>query len=216
VRRRSSILILYFTLSSTLVFAQDDRLNALLDGGHFKQVDRALDLANIDDGEALYLLSKVKQALGKTNDAVRLAEAAVKADPNEPKYHLQLAGALSDQAEKVNAFKRVSLAGHIRSELQTALKLDPRNTDSLLGMMTFYEVAPRIAGGNKQKARQLAKEIARIDASKGYLAEARLARFNNQNEDVEHLYLEALKADPTSFEVVMAFANYYASGVRKK
>ena len=216
MRSRSSILILYLTLSSSLVFSQNERLDALREGEHFKQIAGALDPSKIQGAETLYLLSNLEQAFGKTDEAVRLAEAAVKADPNEPKYHLQLAGALSDRAEKVNVFRKVSLAGRIRSELQTAVKLDPGNTNCLLGMMTFYEVAPRIAGGNKQKARQLANEIARIDSSKGYLAKARLARVHNQSDQVERLYLKALKADPTNFEAVMALANYYASGVGKK
>src|SRR5438270_12139073 len=122
---RSSILILCVTLSSVLGFSQDDELDALLERGHFKQVARALDSANIHDAEALYLLSNVKQGFGKTDEAVRLAEAAVKADPSKAKYHLPLAGALSDLADKVNVFKKISLAGHIRSAHETAVKLDP-------------------------------------------------------------------------------------------
>jgi tetratricopeptide (TPR) repeat protein len=179
-------------------------------------VARALDPAIIHDAEALYLLSNVKQGFGKTDDAVRFAEAAVKADPSKAKYHLQLAGALSDEADKVNVFKKISLAGRIRSELETAVKLDPKNTDCLFGMMMFYEAAPGIAGGSKEKARQTADEIAHIDASKGYLAQARLARGNNQKDQIEGLYLKAVKADPTSFEALMALANYYASDDKKK
>jgi tetratricopeptide (TPR) repeat protein len=216
VLRRSPILILCVTLSCTLGFSQDDKLDALLEAGHFKQVARALDPANIHDAEALYLLSNVNQSFGKTDDAVRLAEAAVKTDPSKAKYHLQLAGALSDEADKVNVFKKISLAGRIRSELETAVKLDPKNTDCLLGMMMFYEAAPGIAGGSKEKARQTADEISHIDASKGYLAQARLARGNNQKDQMEDLYLKAVKADPTSFEALMALANYYASDEKKK
>jgi tetratricopeptide (TPR) repeat protein len=216
VLRRSCILVFYLALSCALGFSQDDKLDALLEAGHFKQVARALDPANSHDAEALYLLSNVKQGFGKTDDAVRLAEAAVKIDPSKAKYHLQLAGALSDQADKVNVFKKISLAGRIRSELETAIKLDPKNTDCLFGMMMFYEAAPSIAGGSKEKARQTADEIAHIDVSKGYLAQARLARGNNQKDQIEGLYLKAVKADPTSFEALMALANYYASDEKKK
>jgi tetratricopeptide (TPR) repeat protein len=216
VLRRSCILVFYFSFSSALGFSRDDKLDALLEAGHFKQVARALDPANSHDAETLYLLSNVKQGFGKTDDAVRLAEAAVKIDPSKAKYHLQLAGTLSDQAENVNVFKKISLAGRIRSELETAVKLDPKNTDCLFGMMMFYEAAPGIAGGNKEKARQMAGEIAHIDPSKGYLAQARLARDNNQKDQIEDLYLKAVKADPTSFEALMALANYYASDEKKK
>ena len=75
--RRSSILIFYFALSSILAFSQDDKLDALLEAGHFKQVARALDPSRSHDAETLYLLSNVKQGFGKTDEAVQLAEAAV-------------------------------------------------------------------------------------------------------------------------------------------
>jgi Flp pilus assembly protein TadD len=216
VLRRSCILFFYLTFSSALGFSQDDKLDALLEAGHFKQLSRALDPANSHDAETLYLLSKVKQGFGQTDDAVRLAEAAARIDPSKAKYHLQLAAALSDQAGNVNVFKKISLAGRIRWELETAVKLDPKNTDCLFGMMMFYEAAPGIAGGSKEKARQMAVEIAHIDPSKGYLAQARLVRDNNQKAQMEDLYLKAVEADPTSFEALMALANYYASDEKKK
>ena len=209
--------LLSFTLAFSLQgFCQADKFDALLEAGHFKQVERALDLSKTHDPETLYLLSNVKQAFGKTDEAVHDAEEAVKADPNRAKYHLQLASTLSDQADKVSFFKKVSLAGRIRSELETAVKLEPKNTDCLMGMMIYYESAPGIAGGSKEKARQTAEEIGRIDASKGYLAQARLALGNNQKNRVEDLYLKAVKADPTSFEALMALANFYVSDAQKK
>ena len=197
-------------------FAQTDKFDALLEAGHFKQVERALDSTKTHDPETLYLLSNVKQAFGKNDEAVHYAEEAVKADPNRAKYHLQLASTLSDQADKVGFFKKVSLAGRIRSELETAVKLEPKNTDCLMGMMIYYESAPGIAGGSKEKARQIAEEIGRIDASKGDLAQARLALGNNQKDKVEDLYLKAVKADPTSFEALIALANFYASDAQRK
>ena len=210
--------VLFFVALSLphLVCAQTDKLDALIDAGHFKQVSRLIDSNKLNDAETLYLLSNVKQAFGKTDEALQYAERAVKADPNRAKYHLQLADVLSDQAEKASLFKKMSLAGRIKSELETAIKLEPKNTDCLMGMMLFYEEAPGIAGGSKEKARQTAEEIGRIDASKGYLAQARLAAANNEKAKLEGLYLSAVKADPTSFEALMAIASFYASEAQKK
>jgi tetratricopeptide (TPR) repeat protein len=196
--------------------SQTDKFDALIEAGHFKQVARSIDVTKTSDAETLYLLSNLKQAFGKTDEAVQYAERAVKADPNRAKYHLQLAGVLSDQAEKASLFKKISLAGRIRSELETSLKLEPKNTDCLMGMMMFYQNAPGIAGGSKDKAKQLAEEIGRIDASKGFLAQAQLAQGNNEKDKLEGLYLSALKADPASFEALLALANYYTSDAQKK
>lgn len=195
--------------------AQSD-LDALIEAGHFKQVERALDPAKSHDAETLYLLSKVKQSFRKTDEAVSLAEQAVKAAPNKAKYHLQLADALNDQAETAGMFKKMSLAGRIHAELEAAVKLEPKNPDCLFGLMLFYEDAPGIAGGSKQKARQEAEEIGRIDASRGYLAQAQLAQANKQNDQLEDLYLKAVKADPRSIEALTALASFYASDAQKK
>ena len=196
--------------------AQADKFDALIDAGHFKQVSRLIDSSKISDAETLYLLSNIKQAFGKTDEALQYAERAVKADPNRAKYHLQLADVLSDQAGKASFFKKISLAGRIKSELETAIKLEPKNTDCLMGMMLYYEEAPGIAGGGKDKAQQMAEEIGRIDASKGYLAQARLASDNKEKDKLEGLYLNAVKADPTSVEALMALASFYASDAQKK
>lgn len=212
---RSAILIcLAFTFTSP-AFTQADNFDALIDAGHFKQVAR-LVAGKQNDAETLYLLSNVKQAFGKTDEALQYAEQAVKADPNRAKYHLQLADVLSDEADKAGFFKKLSLASRIKSELETAVKLEPKNTDCLMGMMLYYEKAPGIAGGGKDKAKHMAEEIGRIDASKGYLARAQLARENNEKDKLEGLYLNALKADPRSFDALMALAAFYASDAQKK
>ena len=213
---RSALLFFVALSLPQLVCAQADKLDALIDAGHFKQLSRLIDSSKVNDAETLYLLSNVKQAFGKTDEALQYAERAVKADPNRAKYHLQLADVLSDQAEKASLFKKISLAGRIKSELEAAVKLEPKNTDCLMGMMLFYQEAPGIAGGSKEKARQTAEEIGRIDASKGYLAQARLAAANNEKDKLEGLYLSAVKADPTSFEALMAIASFYASEAQKK
>src|SRR6185312_12076285 len=95
VSRISTVLIAVSCFLLGSAAGQTD-LDALIEAGHFKQVERALDASKSRDPETLYLLSKVKQSFGKTNEAVSLAEQAVKADPNKAKYHLQLADVLSD------------------------------------------------------------------------------------------------------------------------
>jgi tetratricopeptide (TPR) repeat protein len=212
---RSAILIyLAFTFTSP-AFTQADSFDALIDAGHFKQIVRLI-AGKQNDAEILYLLSNVKQAFGKTDEALQYAQQAVKTDPNRAKYHLQLADVLSDQADKASLFKKLSLASRIKSELETGVRLEPKNTDCLMGMMLYYEKAPGIAGGGKAKAQHMAEDIGRIDASKGYLAQAQLARESNEKDKLEDLYLNALKADPRSFDALMALAAFYASDAQKK
>ena len=168
--------LISIALSSVNVFSQTDKLDKLLETGHFKAVARTLAASTTENPESLYLLSKIKQAFRKHDEALQLAQAAVKANPNEAAYHLQLASVLGDEIDHAGLFKKMSLGSRIRSELESAIKLEPRNPDCLFGMMLYDEQAPAVAGGGKDKALKMAEEIGRIDASKGYLAQARLAR----------------------------------------
>jgi len=184
--------------------------------GHFKQVSRILLNSKDRQAETLYLLSKFQQGYQKHDEALRLAEAAVRANPNKAAYHLQLASVLSDDISHASFFKKMSLAKRVRSELETAVKLEPRNTDCLFGLMKYYEQAPGIAGGGRDKARHLADEIGRIDASMGYLAQAELARQQKQTDKLEDLYLNAVRANPKNFVALISLAGFYASDGEKK
>ncbi|HVH85854.1 MAG TPA: tetratricopeptide repeat protein [Terriglobales bacterium] len=216
IKRQTVTLGLVISVLSASAFSQTDKLDALLEAGHFKLVARSIDPSKNRDAETLYLLSKINEGFHKTDQAVSLAEAAVKLNPNKAKYHLQLAGVLSDRADNVNIFKKISLAGRIRSELETAVKLEPKNADCLFGLMMFYQAAPGVAGGSKDKARQTAEQIAQVDESMGYLAKARLALGSNEKDKVESLYVKAVKANPKNFEALMALGSYYASDAQKK
>lgn len=213
---RRLALLVSLAFWSTFVFSQTHKLDALMEEGHFKQVARVISGNNSQNAETLYLLSKLKQSFGKHDEALQLAEAAVKANPNKAAYHLQLADVLSEDINKAGLFKKMSLAKRVHSELEAALKLEPKNTDCLFGIMTYYEQAPGIAGGGKDKAHRVAEEIGRIDASMGYMAQAQLAREEKQTDKLEGLYLNAVKADPKNFQALMALASFYASDAQKK
>jgi len=213
--RRFSLLVL-IAVWSTLAFAQTGKLDPRLEEGHVKQVAWALLDSKDREAEALYFLSKLQQGYQKHDEALRLAEAAVKASPNKAAYHLQVASVLSDEISQASFFKKMSLARRVHSELETAMKLEPRNTDCLFGLMKYYEQAPGIAGGGRDKARHLADEIGRMDPSMGYLAQAELARQQKQTDKLEELYLSAVRANPKNFVALISLAGFYASEAQKK
>jgi tetratricopeptide (TPR) repeat protein len=212
--RRHALVCTVLAFSSA-AFAQSGDPEALIKAGHFKEVER-LVAGKSQNAETLYLMAVVKDAFRKPEEALPLAEGAVKADPGKARYHLELAGLLGQQAEKASMFRKISLAGRIRSELETALKLEPKNVDCLEGMMQYYIEAPGIAGGSKDKAREMAEEIGRVDPSMGYLAQAEIARSNKESDKLEQLYLSAIKANPKNIEALVAMSQFYASDAEKK
>jgi len=81
-----------------------------------------------------------------------------------------------------------------------------RDTDNLASRLSYYLIAPAIAGGDKQKAAELAAEIVKIDPARGYLEQARIARA--QNGDPEPLYYKAADADPKNYAAQINLAAF--------
>jgi len=202
-------------LTSACVFSQNGTLVARAEE-QLEQFARALSPSTYQQAEVLYLRSKMKQTVGEHGEAMQLGEAAVRANPKSAAYRLQLSSLLSEEINHAGFFKRMSLARKVRVQLEAALKVEPNNSDGLFGMMIYYEQAPPMLGGSKEKAHRLADRIGRIDVSKGYLAEAQLARAEKGADEVEGLYLKAVDADPMSFDALSSLAKFYMSEVRKK
>ena len=70
---------------------------------------------------------------------------------------------------------------------------------------------PGIAGGDKKKAWALADEIGRIDAARGFLAQATLARKEKNSPKQNEFYQKALASAPHDARVLQAAAAFYAS-----
>jgi len=211
--------VVFFILFALPIMASDASPEALIEGGHWKRARALLEprvKANPSDAQAAYLLSRVKMAFGDLDAALNLAEKAVALDGRNANYHYQLAEVYSDMMPKAGMLKQLSLSRRLRKELDAALALDPNHLEALFGLMLFRFQAPGIAGGDKGKARAIAEQMVRIDAVRGYLAMARLAQEEKDLAKVEGFYVKALQANPRSYEVQMALANFYSSQSQKR
>ncbi|MGD1074331.1 MAG: tetratricopeptide repeat protein, partial [Bryobacteraceae bacterium] len=189
---------------------------ALIRDGHFKRARAILEQryqANPNDPETLRLLSKIRQAWGDSAMAVTLAEKALAANPaanpKDARYHLQLADALGDEAQKASVFRQLGLARHFKSEVDATLALDPNNTEALSMLMGYYYQAPGIIGGDKTQARAIPDRILKIDPVEGYRAVATLAQWEKKTVDYDDLALKALAASPNSYPAHVGIANRY-------
>ena len=207
--------VVVLVLFSTSAFSQSDNLIAPLEA-RLKQLAGVFSASNDRQAEVQYLQSKIKQRLGDHDGALQLAEAAVKANPQRTAYRLQLASVLSDEVNTAGLFKKMSLAKRVHAQLDTAVKLEPGNPDCLFGMMMYYEQAPSILGGGRDKAHRLAEQIGRMNPSRGYLAEAQLARMEKRTGELEDLYVKAVEADPTSFDAFAALAGFYGAQANER
>ena len=227
-RRSAPALLLWLAALATLValvalggliapaaaLAADDAGRALAEHGQWKQLrDRVTPRVQADpnDAEAAWLLSQVKQAFGDPPGAVALAEKAVKLEPTNAAYHLQLAETVGQSAQKAGPIKGLGLAKRFRKEAEAAIALDPRQIDARVDLMMFHLVAPGIAGGDKKKAAALSEEIARLNPARGELARARLALQQKDTTRAEAAYRKAAELGASNRDVLTSAASFLAS-----
>ncbi|HLJ45370.1 MAG TPA: tetratricopeptide repeat protein [Bryobacteraceae bacterium] len=184
----------------------------LLENGHLKRAREAVDAyyrAHPQDARANYLMSRVTSAFGDNDNALKYAETAVKLDPRNGEYHRQLAGVYGDIGEKASLLKQFGLAKKCRAEIDAAVALNPKDVENLDAQVNYYRVAPGIAGGDKNKAQTVAEEMVKINPSRGYLAEASIARAEKDDAKAAALYRKAVDADPRNYEALISLTVYY-------
>ena len=196
--------------------ANDPSPEALVEAHHWKRAKAVLEprvQANPNDAQALYLLSRVRNAYRDFSGAVTLAERAVALNPKSPEFHGQLAESVCELAGKERS---MSLGRRCKSEMETTLALDPKYVDSLWGLMEWHMEAPWIIGGRRDEARKRLAEIQRANPARGFLAQVQMNRYEKKTDSPEPLYLKALEADPNNYGIRMTLANFYFASPQPK
>lgn len=151
---------------------------------------------------------------GDFDAAAQTLEKAVKATPTIAEAHYLLGAAYGQQAQKASVFSKMSLAGKAREHLERAVQLDPNHLDARWGLMQYYTMAPGIAGGSKEKARQQAAEIRKRDAILGHRAAAWLFLREKNVDAARNEYLAAVREQPNAPKAHYALGTFYL-GVEK-
>jgi tetratricopeptide (TPR) repeat protein len=105
---------------------------------------------------------------GDLDRAVRAGEKAVEADPGSSVAHDLLGRAYGLKAKDSHLFAQAHLARKARACFEKAVGLDPSNVSARSDLATYDMRAPALLGGGKQKARQQAEEVLKLDAARGH------------------------------------------------
>ena len=189
----------------------------LAEHGHWKRLKAMIEpraAANPNDAEAQWLLSRVRMAYHDVDGALAPAEKAAALDPKNGEYRWQVAQVVGEQAGNASIFKQLGLAKRFKREAEAVLTIDPRNTSAMIGLSEFYDRAPGIAGGDKEKAAAMVDQAAAINKVDGCIAKVRrLARQSPAPlNEIEQTWVQAVQADPNRWEPHANLANIYASG----
>jgi tetratricopeptide (TPR) repeat protein len=191
----------------------------LIESNHWKQAYntvQAMLASNPKDAHAHAWMSKIKEGFDDLPASLAEAQKAVDLGPSTAFIHGQLAEACALTADVSSVVKGLGYVHCMKREVEAALKLDPKNIDTMLVYMLFSYKAPYFAGGDKVRAKKIAEDIKAIAPSWGYLAAARLLQDVDNDPLKEDLLKKAVDADPKFYRARMALANFYAVSAKQK
>jgi len=193
-------------------YGQQSDAERLIEAGHWKKARAIVETRiarNPNDALANFLLSQIRNAFGDYSSPSALAEKAIALDGRVARYHRQLAEVLGVEAQHAGALKLVFLAHQFRSEIDTAISLDPHDIQAQRDLLEYYLVAPGIAGGDVQRAAAVAQHIGELDAAEGLLARARVASCQKRAAETESLLRRAAQIVPPSYRAHLELAKFY-------
>jgi len=91
--------------------------------------------------------------------AAHVFEQALAAEPDRPALHFWLGKSYARMAETASPFTAPSHARKARLQLETAVRLDPRNPDYLRELFEFYLDSPSYFPGGLERAAALLERL---------------------------------------------------------
>jgi tetratricopeptide (TPR) repeat protein len=190
----------------------NESVPALIANGH---VDEALSALHgqisqtPNDAAAHNLLCRAYFTLGDWDRGIAACEKAVSLAPENSQYHLWLGRVYGEKADRVNFMAAAGLAGHVRTEFETAVRLNPNNVDARSDLAEFYLEAPGIVGGGRDKAVQQADSLVSLDPAKAHWVNGRIAEKKHDLAAAEAEYQKAIEASHGGAAAWLNLGLYY-------
>jgi tetratricopeptide (TPR) repeat protein len=198
MRRTFLVVSVLFFLSATVALAgADESAPSLIASGH---VDEALNVLRThitqspNDALAHNLMCRAYATLGDWDRGISACEKAVSLAPDNSQYHLWLGRVYGEKADRSTWVTAAGLAKHVRSEFETAVRLNPNNVDARTDLAEFYLEAPGIVGGGRDKAENQAASLLSLDPPMAHWVKARLAEKRHDFDTAEAEYKSAINS----------------------
>jgi tetratricopeptide (TPR) repeat protein len=161
------------------------------------------------NAEAYNLRCRIYLQEQRWNEAVKSCETAVKLAPGDSNFHLWLARAMGEKADRVSFFTAFKMAKQIHQEFETAARLDPHSAPALSDLGEFYVDAPAIVGGGMDKAAGIAQQLDSFAPDRAHYIRARMAEDQKDYARAEDEYKAAIAANPEPADAWMDLASFY-------
>lgn len=161
------------------------------------------------NAEAHNLRCRIYLQEQRWSEAIKSCQMAVKLVPDNSNYHLWLARALGEKADRVSFITAFKMAKQIHVEFETAAKLDPHNASALSDLGEFYTDAPGIVGGGIDKAENVAQQLDAFAPDRAHYIRARIAENQKDYARAEEEYKAAIAAAKDPADPWMDLASFY-------
>jgi len=205
-----SFLCTFITFSAVSQTKFDNAVR-LFDSGRIAQ-SKPLFLEAVKEdpnkAEAYYYLG----ILAINNDydgAIDYLKKAVDLNGAAAKYHFMLGNAYGVKAQRAGLLSKFGAASNCKEQYLIAVSLDPKYTDARGNLMEYYLQAPGIIGGSVEKAEAEADTIKTYDLYAGYLAEARVRKYQKQKAQETECYIKAISTDPKKLDAYCPLWFFY-------
>jgi tetratricopeptide (TPR) repeat protein len=161
------------------------------------------------DAEAHQLLCRLSLQLEHWDNAVSACERAVALDNASSMNHLWYGRALGEKADRVSFIKAYGLGKRVKTEFETAVRLDPQNAEALADLGEFDTEAPAIVGGGKDKAAIVADQLDAVDRARAEELRGRIAVSNKDLAAAEQHFRSAIAASPHPANYWMVLGSFF-------
>jgi tetratricopeptide (TPR) repeat protein len=149
------------------------------------------------------------RALNQVEDwklGIEYGKQAIEAFPERSEARLAYAIALRTKMQQVSTMKAMFIIGSYKRELRKAIELNPKNVEAREEQIGFLTHAPGIAGGDKQKARELVEELKPLDWRAAMFSLAEIHREEKDTESAISVYEAMIERDAEDFQARLALA----------
>jgi len=187
------------TVSAALAQSPVDQAAAFLDRGEYFAAERVLEplaKAKRPDAATLWAMSRVRTGQGQTEEGIKFAERALKADDSQARYHTQLGAALMAHLMLANRLNQGSLLTRARKAYEKALAIDAKDSGALLGLARLFWTAPPNLGGDLKLAQQYAERARPLEPFKAELELGSIAALNKNPAQALKHFETAIELNP--------------------
>jgi tetratricopeptide (TPR) repeat protein len=167
---------------------------------------KTISKSDKDFAEAQFYLGRIAFDQKKLDDAADYFEMATESDKKKSEYFQWLGDTYGSIARNANVVRQGFLAPKMKTAWETAIALDSKNINARLSLIEYYTQAPSVMGGSFDKAKEVARQIIKLNPAQGYRAQGNIYLREKNATEAEKSYVEMVKADET---LIPALGNFY-------